>query len=71
MARTRELVEKDLAKAQKEIVDYATAKGFNPKSDKTKMRHDPQWRRLNAEVDKYKNQVFFIDKRNAKAPVEA
>lgn len=71
MARTRELVEKDLGKAQKKMQDYMTAKGFKPKADKTKMRHDPQWRRLKAEVDKYKNQVHFITQRNTKAPKEA
>lgn len=71
MARTRDLVERDLNKAQKRMQDYVTAKGFKPKGDKTKMRHDPLWRRLKADVEKYKNQVFFIDKRNAKPVKES
>ncbi len=65
MARTRELVEKALATAQTKLQEYATAKGLSRDEKKT-MRHDPNWRRLQSVVEKMKNQIVFIDKRNTK-----
>jgi hypothetical protein len=34
--------------------------------DKKTLRHDAAWRRLKAQVKKYRNQLHFIDKRNKK-----
>ncbi len=64
MARTRTLVENDLAKATKQMKDFEAKLGGKP--DKKTLRHDAAWRRLRAQVDKYKHQLHFIDKRNKK-----
>ncbi|HET9241266.1 MAG TPA: hypothetical protein VFO10_28635 [Oligoflexus sp.] len=69
MARTRALVESDLAKASKLMKDFEAKLGGKP--DKKTLRHDAGWRRLRAQVDKYKNQLHFIDKRNKKPEPKA
>jgi hypothetical protein len=68
MARTRALVEADLAKATQKMKDFETKIG---KSEKKALRHDTTWRRLKAQVSKYKNQIHFIDKRNKKPEPQA
>lgn len=69
MARTRALVETDLNKATQQMKDFESKLGG--KTDKKTLRHDAAWRRLRAQVDKYKNQLFFIDKRNKKPEPKA
>jgi hypothetical protein len=69
MARTRALVESDLAKASQTMKDFEAKLGGKP--DKKTLRHDAAWRRLRAQVDKYKNQLHFIDKRNKKPEPKA
>ena len=64
MARTRALVERDLANATKDIKAFEAKLGG--KNDKKTLRRDAVWRRLRAIADKYKNQLHFIDKRNKK-----
>jgi hypothetical protein len=69
MARTRALVETDLNKATQQMKAFESKLGG--KADKKTLRHDAAWRRLRAQVDKYKNQLFFIDKRNKKPEPKA
>jgi len=64
MARTRTLVESDLTKAQQHVKEFEGKLGSKP--DKKTLRLNPSWRRLQASVAKYKNQLMFIDKRNKK-----
>jgi hypothetical protein len=68
MARTRQLVERDLATATSQMNSFASKLGS---TDKKTLRHDATWRRLRAIVDKYKNQLHFIDKRNKKPEPKA
>ncbi len=69
MARTRALVESDLARASKLVKDFESQLGG--KTDKKQLRLNPTWRRLQAVVAKYKNQLHFIDKRNKKPETAA
>ena len=69
MARTRELVERDLATATSQMKAFEGKLGGTP--DKKTLRHDAVWRRLRSMVDKYKNQLHFIDKRNKKPEPKA
>lgn len=64
MARTRALVERDLTAATRQMKEYEAKLGG--KTDKKTLRHDAAWRRLRGVVNKYKNQLYFIDKRNKK-----
>jgi hypothetical protein len=68
MARTRALVEADLAKATQKMKDFESKIG---KNEKKALRHDAAWRRLHAQVKKFKNQIHFIDKRNRKPEAQA
>ncbi|WP_141732267.1 hypothetical protein [Oligoflexus tunisiensis] len=69
MARTRALVERDLETATQHMKAFETKLGGSP--DKKTLRHDAAWRRLKAQVNKYKNQLHFIDKRNRKPEPKA
>ncbi|MDQ3232970.1 MAG: hypothetical protein M3Q07_14220 [Pseudobdellovibrionaceae bacterium] len=69
MTRTRALVERDLATATTQMKAFEAKLGGTP--DKKTLRHDAAWRRLRAVVDKYKNQLHFIDKRNKKPEPKA
>jgi hypothetical protein len=64
MARTRALVERDLETATRNMKAFEAKLGGSP--DKKTLRHDAAWRRLKAQVKKYRNQLHFIDKRNKK-----
>ena len=68
MARTRTLVESDLIKAQQQLKAFEAKLGGKP--DKKTLRLNPAWRRLQASIAKYKNQLMFIDKRNKKPEPE-
>jgi hypothetical protein len=64
MARTRALVERDLAKATAAMKAFEAKLGG--KADKKTLRRDAAWRRLHAVCDKFKNQLQHIDRRNKK-----
>lgn len=65
MGRSKELVEGYLALATAEVKNYVSALSQD-KQDKKALKHDPKWRKLNAETKKLQRQITFIDKRNAK-----
>jgi hypothetical protein len=69
MARTRAFVETELNKATQQMKDFESKLGGKP--EKKTLRHDAAWRRLRAQVNKYKNQLHFIDKRNKKPEPKA
>lgn len=69
MGRTKEMVENYLALATAQVKSYVTGLEKD-RQDKKALKHDPKWRKLNAETKKLQRQITFIDKRNAK-PVKA
>ncbi|MES2745327.1 MAG: hypothetical protein V4655_07860 [Bdellovibrionota bacterium] len=65
MARTKELVENYLTRATEEVKSYVAGLSTEGQ-DKKALKHDPKWRKLNAETNRLKRQITFIDRRNAK-----
>ncbi len=65
MARSKDLVENYLTRATEAVKSYITSLAKD-KQDKKALKHDPKWRKLNAETKRLKRQLTFIDKRNAK-----
>ena len=65
MARTKELVENYLQRATESVKTYVSGLAKD-KQDKKALKHDPKWRKLNAEAKRLKRQIYFIDRRNAK-----
>jgi hypothetical protein len=66
MARTKDIIEGHLAKAQSDLKAYVTANGLD-KLSKTAKRHNSNWRRLQAIISKLQHQLTSIEKRNRKA----
>lgn len=65
MARTKEIVENYLNRATEEVKSYVSGLA-KEQQDKKALKHDPKWRKLNAETKRLKRQITFIDRRNAK-----
>jgi hypothetical protein len=65
MARTKELVQNYLTRATEEVKSYVAGLSKDAQ-DKKALKHDPRWRKLNAEEKRLKRQISFIDRRNAK-----
>ena len=65
MGRTKELVEGYLATATAQVKSYVAGLTAD-KQEKAALKHDPKWRKLNAETKRLARQIVFIDKRNAK-----
>lgn len=65
MGRTKELVVGYLAVATEQVKSYVTGLAQD-KQEKKALKHDPKWRKLNAETKRLERQIVFIDKRNAK-----
>ena len=66
MARTRDIIERHLAKAQADLKAYVSAHGLD-KATKTTKRHNSNWRRLQAVIGKLQHQLVSIEKRNRKS----
>ncbi len=65
MARSKELVQSHLNKATEQVKSYVTGLS-KEKQNKKALKHDPKWRKLNAETKRLARQITFIDKRNSK-----
>ncbi len=70
MARTKELVENYLQLATESVKSYVSSLAKD-KQDKKALKHDPKWRKLNAETKRLKRQIHFIERRNTKGGTPA
>lgn len=65
MARTKELVQNYLTRATEEVKTFIASLAKEDQ-DKKKLKHNPKWRKLNAETKRLQRQITFIDRRNTK-----